>query len=300
MNQIEFEVGGKYENMKGTYEVLSINDETMQIRWETGEEAETDIDFQRRIIERMEFEEQRLIEKKAKKAKKAAGGGRVKFEGLKESDFSKKVSGTIWRRRSCLGGAVKVFSDSGRPDSDHLDIKSWSIARKPMIQWADVRHRNPDIFSYQGKFFVRLNEDKLYCGYCIERSKKAEKNLGDWDVFLAWLADNENEQHLRDIAFDRNLGIYQFNKDGDIAWKIHSSGDEWRLDKKGQEKPLDSLADFLKKLSEGSRRIDLQIAKTMDKKEVVEKGINVADDISGIFESLFPIYKASAINGFSA
>jgi hypothetical protein len=72
------------------------------------------------------------------------------------------------------------------------------------------------------------------------------------------------------------------------------------VDKKGQEKSLDSLSDFLKKLSEGSRRIDLQIAKAIDKNEVVEKGVNIADDISGIFESLFPIYKASAFNGSSA
>jgi hypothetical protein len=294
MNQIEFEVGGKYENMKGIYEVLSINDDTMQIRWETGEEAETGIDIQRRIIERMEFEQQQLVEKKAKKAKKADRTGRAKFEGLKESDFSKKVSGTIWRRRSCLGGAVKVFSDS-----DRLDIKSWSIARKPMIHWADVRHRNSEIFNYQGKFFVRLNEDKLYFGYCIERCKKAEENIGDWDVFLHWLLNKENEQHLKDLAFDRNLKIYQFNKDGEIAWKIFSANGEWRLDKKGQEKTLDSLSEFLKQLSEGSRRIDLQIAKAIDKKEVIEKGINIADDISGIFESLFPLYKASAFNGFS-
>ena len=294
MNQFEFEVGGKYENMKGTYEVLSINEETMQIRWETGEEIETDIDFQRRIIERMEFEQQQLVEKKAKKAKKADGAGRVKFEGLKESDFTKKVSGTIWRRRSCLGGAVKVFSDS-----DRLDIKSWSIARKPMIQWADVTHRNPEIFNYQGKFFVRLNEDKLFFGYCIERSKKAEKNLGDWDVFLEWLQDGGNEQHLRELAFDRNLIIYQFNKDGDIAWKINAADGQWRLEKKGQEKTIESLPDFLKKLSEGSRRIDLQIAKSMEKKEVIEKGVGIADDISSIFESLFPIYKASAFSGSS-
>ena len=292
MNQFEFEVGGKYENMKGTYEVLSINDDTMQIRWETGEEVETDINFQRRIIERMEFEQQQLVEKKTKKAKKADGGGRVKFEGLTEGDFTKRVSGTIWRRRSCLGGAVKVFSDS-----DRLDIKSWSIARKPMIQWADVRHRNPEIFNYQSKFFVRLNDDQLFCGYCIERSKKAEKNLGDWDVFLSWLQEKENEQHLKELAYDRNLSIYQFNKDGDIAWKINSADNQWLMDKKGQEKIIDSLSEFLKKLSEGSRRIDLQIAKSIDKSEVIEKGINIANDISGIFESLFPIYKATALNG---
>ena len=93
--------------MKGVYEVISMGNETMQIRWENGEEVTTDIDFQKRIIERMDFEERLRMEKKAKKARKASGG-RVKFEGLQDSDFSGKVSGTTWRRRSCLGGAVKV------------------------------------------------------------------------------------------------------------------------------------------------------------------------------------------------
>lgn len=287
MNEIEFEVGGKYENMKGTYEVLSINDDTMQIRWETGEEAETDIDFQRRIIERMAFEQQ-LKNKKAKKAQKITGNGRSSFEGLKESDFSKKVSGTIWRRRSCLGGVVKIFSES-----DRFDIKSWSIARKPMIQWADVQHRNPDIFHYQAKFFVRLNEDKLYCGYCIEHSKKVEENIGDWNRFINWLMDESNEQHLKELAFDKNLKIYHLNKDGDTVWEIHSTDNKWRLNKKGQEKVFDSLPEFLNKFSESSRRIDLQIAKSMDQKDVIAKGADIADDISAIFESLFPIYEAS-------
>ncbi len=294
MNEIEFEVGGKYENMKGTYEVLSINDETMQIRWETGEEAVTDIDFQRRIIERMEFEQNQLEKKKAKKAKKAASGGRVKFEGLKESDFSKKISGTIWRRRSCLGGSVKVFSES-----DRFDIKSWSIARKPMIQWADVKHRNSDIFSYQGKFFVSLSEENLYCGYCIEHSKKTGNNTGDWGRFLSWLMSESNEQHLKELAFDRNLMICHLNKDGEIAWKIHSTDKKWKLNKKGEEKVVDSLPEFLKTVSEESRRVDLQITKSMNKKDVVAKGANIADDISAIFESLFPIYEASVAEGDS-
>ncbi|MFO8084385.1 MAG: hypothetical protein R6U27_08710 [Desulfobacterales bacterium] len=288
MNQIEFEVGGKYENMKGTYEVLSINDETMQIRWESGEEAVTEIDFQRRIIERMEFEQNQLEKKKAKKAKKVTAGGRIKFEGLKESDFSKKVSGTIWRRRSCLGGSVKIFSES-----DRFDIKSWSIARKPMIQWADVQHRNPDIFNYQGKFFVCLGEKKLYCGYCIEHSKKIEDNVGDWNRFVNWLMAESNEQHLKEMAFDRNLAVYNLNKDGEIVWKIHSTEKKWKLNKKGQEKVLDSLPEFLKKFSESSRRVDLQIAKSMDKEEVIGKGPDIADDISVVFESLFPLYEAS-------
>lgn len=294
MNQIEFEVGGRYENMKGVYEVLSIGDDTMQIRWENGEEVTTEIDFQKRIIERMEFEKRQRIEKKAKKARKV-GGGRVKFEGLKESDFSRKVSGTTWRRRSCLGGAVKVF-----PDSERYDVKSWSIARKPMIQWADISHRNPDIFNMQGKFFVRLGEEKLFCGYGIERPGKVEDGKGDWNAFLKWLKEEQNEQRLKEIAFDRNLIVYHFNKDGDVAWKIRSNDNQWLIDKKGSEKPLESLHGFLDEYSNGSRRLDLQIAKAIDKEDVISKGVGIADDISRVFEVLFPIYEASASNGSHA
>ncbi len=291
MNQIEFEVGGRYENMKGIYEVLSIGDDTMLIRWENGEEATTEIDFQKRIIERMDFEKRQGIEKKARKAQKA-DGGRGKFEGLTENDFSRKVSGTTWRRRSCLGGAVKVF-----PESDRHDLKSWSIARKPMIHWADAKHRNPGIFDLQSKFFVRLSDDKLFCGYCIERPGKTDDGKGDWDAFLAWLKEEQNERKLKEIAFDRSLVVYQFNKDGEVSWKIRPVDDKWMIEKKGSEKPLESLHGFLEDFSSAARRMDLQIAKAMDKEDVIAKGIGIAEDISRVFENLFPLYEASLSNG---
>jgi len=53
MTHIEFEVGEKYENMKGIYEVLSIDKNTMRIRWESGEEITTTLSLQSRIIMRM-------------------------------------------------------------------------------------------------------------------------------------------------------------------------------------------------------------------------------------------------------
>ena len=57
MNHIEFEVGKKYENMRGVYEVLSIDPNTMRIRWESGEEITTNISLQSQIIERMRREQ---------------------------------------------------------------------------------------------------------------------------------------------------------------------------------------------------------------------------------------------------
>ena len=58
MSETGFEVGSTYENEKGTYEVLSIDErkDTMVIKWESGEEVSTAIGFQRRIIKRMRHE----------------------------------------------------------------------------------------------------------------------------------------------------------------------------------------------------------------------------------------------------
>ena len=56
MNIIKFEVGQRYENMKGIYEVVSVDGNTMRIRWESGEEIITSMSLQRQIIMRMERE----------------------------------------------------------------------------------------------------------------------------------------------------------------------------------------------------------------------------------------------------
>lgn len=292
MSQIEFKIGGKYENMKGPYEVLSMDGDYMHIRWESGEEITTEVDFQRRVIERMQFEREQRSAKKAKKMKKAAGATQVKFEGFQKDDFSRKIAGTTWRRRSCLGRMVKVF-----PDSDRFDIKSWSIARKPMIQWADTNHRNPENFNFQGKFFVRLDEDSLYCGFCIERPKDSESENGDWDAFMDWLMKKENEERLKELAIDHELSILNLKRDGNTGWKVEPDNDDWKLIKNGKEKPLQSLPQFLNDLTGNGKRVDLYISKEMEKDDAISRSDKIADVISRTFESLFPIYEASAVNG---
>jgi hypothetical protein len=57
MSIIQFEVGEKYENMKGVYEVLSVEGNSMRIRWESGEEIMTTVILQRQIIMRIAQEQ---------------------------------------------------------------------------------------------------------------------------------------------------------------------------------------------------------------------------------------------------
>jgi len=52
----EFTVGDTYENEKGQFSVISMEQEDMVIRWKNGEEIETSIEFQGRIQERRQWE----------------------------------------------------------------------------------------------------------------------------------------------------------------------------------------------------------------------------------------------------
>ncbi|MBE2222796.1 MAG: EVE domain-containing protein [Anaerolineae bacterium] len=66
-----FEINGKYENRKGKYTVLEINDPKMLVRFDDGTEAELRIELQARIWENIAAE---IEAKEAKKITRAASG----------------------------------------------------------------------------------------------------------------------------------------------------------------------------------------------------------------------------------
>jgi hypothetical protein len=70
-----FEVGAIYENMKGSYEVISIYKNEMVIRWDNGNEIATTVDLQKRIIARMTLEKE---SEHRERQKKAPGGKGIK------------------------------------------------------------------------------------------------------------------------------------------------------------------------------------------------------------------------------
>ena len=74
MEMIKFKVGDQYENVKGSFTVLSIDKDEMRIRWENGEEITTSAMLQNQIIRRMrrEEEERQKAEADAEKKKKRA------------------------------------------------------------------------------------------------------------------------------------------------------------------------------------------------------------------------------------
>ena len=57
--EFEFSVDESYENEKGQFKVVSIDGDTMVIRWKNGEEVQTSAEFQGRIQGRRQWEQKR-------------------------------------------------------------------------------------------------------------------------------------------------------------------------------------------------------------------------------------------------
>lgn len=137
MSPVTFEVGKKYKNMKGCYEVVSVDGNAMRIRWDDGEEVDTTVIMQRRIIERMKREGLDVPSADAATAKaKTRGSG-----GVNESPGSrvdeKKVG--IKKRYLKTRKVCKVTFRLPRAvagDADHVsvvgDFNDWNATATPM------------------------------------------------------------------------------------------------------------------------------------------------------------------------
>jgi len=288
--EFEFEVGQKYENVKGVYEVLSVEDDMMTIQWETGEQASTSVDFQKRIIERIQFEIELREEKKAGKARRKGRASTSKlgeqFKGFSESDFKKTISGTKWRNRNCLGGAVtkKLLPVK-------IPINSWAVSRKTAIHWQDMDHHRLADSRTQAKLFALIDETDLSYGFFIERGNKRAEDTSDWNAYVAWLKKENNEALLNKIVSEHLLRI-DVKSGESVIGQIDAHEGKWKLKRQSDSEDIGSLAEFFDKIPANSK-IDLQIYQKAAKAEVLAHGEKIADDISALFGFLMPLYEAS-------
>jgi hypothetical protein len=295
MIDIEFKVGQEHENMKGVYKVLSIHKDTLSICWESGEEVTTPAALQNRIIERMQ-RERALIRGKKKGGKSKTKQPKLpkhvtKFEGLKEEDFARNLAGGAWRHHDSLGGEVAV-----RLNPDESDIASWPRYGFSEIYWADFDHRCHDDSRLQARFFARLDKDSLYFGLCIGGANETEDAKDDWNAFIAWLKDPENESWLQKVVSEHDCSLYDIQEEQAFGGAIMSAGGKWRLSNEGKEQEIESLSDFLDGLAKNGTPVDLQIAQTVEKDKVVRRGVKIADDIARLFELMMPLYEACVVS----
>ncbi len=287
-DRVEFEVGKTYENMKGPFTVLSIKGDEMTIRWDHGEQISTSVDLQRRIIERMEDEKEKAAKAK-QKAKSGAGRSQRSakaFPGFQEDDFKDVVGGTVWRNRQNIGGAV-----TSRLASDRFRFNSWAASKIPLVAWLDGRLKDGADESTLAKFFAKVDTSTLSYGFYIEHPEGS--GASDWEPFLAWLSDGENEAWLLEICVEHDLVVRDMSATG-FNGVLRPEGEGWSLERPdGESEAVASLSEFLKKIPE-DRRADLQIARILEKAEAVEKGAAIAEEMAALFNKMMPLYAASA------
>lgn len=291
MDGIRFEVGGKYENMKGVFEVIAIRRDSMDIRWESGEEISTPIELQQRIIERMqhekEMEEAKALQK-AKKSKASSSRAGKQFSGLEAGDFSNTVSKTSWRGRGQLGGAV-----AQRFKTKQFKFNSWAVLRKPEVNWLDVKRQKQEDLPQQGKFFARVEDGHLYFGLTVPAPVSPETDASDWHRLMDWLAKPENDAWLKKQCLAHELYLCDLGKQG-FSGKIEPKEDQWVNEQaEKSESGLEPLSAFLSACV-NSNGMDLRFQKQIDKKTAIDKKQGIAGDMATLFETLMPIYAAIA------
>ena len=290
MNDTHFEIGSTYENEKGVYEVLSIDKrtDTMVIKWESGEEVATAIGFQKRILERMQREREEAKFGNGLKRHKGRASGGAKFGGFQEADFSGGVTGTNWRTQKALGGVVTALLASDPPH-----MKSRAVSRMPEVHWANPDRNGQDNDNLEAKLFVKLDQENMYYGFYVMRSDDKSQTEGDWHGFVKWLSDGENESWLKEIVDEYDLRIYDSkNKQKPFDGRIEVKDGNWHLTAEKAEQSIASLADFLKGLPD-TAAVDLHIAKISAKDDALVRAGEIAGDISTLFDTLMPLYKAA-------
>ncbi|MEY2484201.1 MAG: hypothetical protein QOK24_2729 [Verrucomicrobiota bacterium] len=285
-----FRTGERYENRRGLFEVISIDGDSMRLRWDTGAEVATSVALQAKILANMDRE---LAEASAEKRGKVPRSFGEFFRGLQPADFADDVTGTHWRSREQLGGAVTKLLEVGEP------FNSWSIYGRSEIHWASVSRYGLTHPSLQTKFFARANPLEILVGVYLERSDKPTDNQDDWLRFVAWLAQplhaswlHATLRHSGSVITNpytdwSNLSFYgsMTPTEGGYSWARPGQADV--------DFPPDQLIHVLGNLSK-EHWLNLVLGRAISKAAALAQAERIAGTIADLFNGLLPVYQSRA------
>lgn len=287
-----FVEGMVYENRRGSFKIICIQDQKMRIQFDDGEQVNTTISDQARILGNMEREQQARQPAKSQRPKYPRWYG-SSFTGFQDSDFKDDVTGTRWRSREHLGGAV-----TARLNSDQI-FSSWAIYGQPNIHWATLKHRDPTHTHVQAKFLITLNPHHLNVGFYIERDNQEGAARKDWNSFLKWLSGNNNAHLIHQVMLSHNLQIldpYRLVYPTSLKLMIvpTQAGFEIKNDHESLEsfnpeelpKKLEYLA-----LVHSDHWLNILCGRCLTKSTVLASGSDIVSQIVDIFNVLLPAYE---------
>lgn len=283
MAEVRFVVGGVYRNRNGEYEVLSVDPAggRMEVRFQDGRRQSLDMSTQSRIVQNMTLDAKIEAAQSAppprapRRVSKTLGR---EFQGMLPEDFTGTVTGTTWRGKKSLGGAVvaQLEQHFRRP-----------FASNPVYRVAQIflsHHpfsvlKDPDESRRLAKYIVRAEPEGLLYGFYAELPPKGSP---DWRRLIESL---RRDAALRDL-------VTALEAEG-----LHLEGYCWRG--AGRE-PLwpegatwdDRLRELEAPISEDKYR-DLWLVRRLSVQEALDRGTELAGDIGDLFVRLAPVYEAA-------
>jgi hypothetical protein len=283
---LKFEVGGVYENMKGAYEVVSIQKDAMLIRWHNGGELLTSMELQKRIIERMDLDKKSQEQKEARRqssSEKPSPKKAPPFVGFREEDFKRTAKNTTWRGRGSVGGAViKALN------SDQMDFGAWGLTTRPEVHWIEKLRHARKIAGQGIGFFARVDERNLFYGVYIQPANTTDNPPNGAVAFGTWLAQSENESWLKQVFTNNNLSLLDIS-DKVLAHVITCSGGHWEYKEGKTRHKIESLSAFLA-LQSNANLADLRIETKISKDDALTAGKSIVNTLCTLFQTLMPLY----------
>jgi len=288
--KIEFNVDEQYENEKGIFKVVSIHRDQMVIRWEDGEETRTDIALQRRIAERRQWEkDKRLADINAvqeARRKSASKTPKAVFAGIAATDFKNNCHGTTWRSRNQLGGAV-----SKSIKTDRFKFNSWAFGREPEMHVQDIRHHASATPADEARFFVRIDDQHLYYGFCVTRPENRDGNPTCWSALREWLTKMENEQAVHTLAINHHLtACHRAQPTAGIKAAPEDGG--WVFEDSAEPLPEATLSAYFDRVPP-SEPCETELFAVLAKEDAVACNRDIAPQIAQLFADLIPLYQVA-------
>lgn len=297
-----FEVGKTYRNRKGEYEVVSLDEPRMVIRYTDGSVLRTRVDVQARIWRNIQMEARVEQEKQRAEARprlRRRGGRRgLDFQGLEDHDFQEGVGGTSWRARTSFGGRLA----QRMTDTTPYFFQSYAIYRRAVIHVAQLEHYSAKTKWQEAKFVFSLNAKRASFGFLIEKNEGPMDGTWHWPNMVDALHKSaslrqEIEAAMRKHKLQWELYVWE---DGGLIARVWRDKEKLLCESQdGAEQEATSLPEFVTRLRglDADKWADLWLVTYMPKEKALAAGPGLVDPVAEVLRVLLPLYEASTRQG---
>jgi hypothetical protein len=285
-----FEVGKTYRNRKGEYEVVSLDNDDMVIRYEKdGTLLETSVEIQARIWRNIRWDrEARRRRRETARSRRRRRRG-AQFTGLKATDFQDGVRGTSWRARTGLGGLLaRKMSEKTRHE-----FQSYAVPRRPEAHVVRIQYYDRSTSERNAKFQIALDENVAQYGFYVEKGQDPADENWDWGRFIAAIDQDEALQDEIE-EFMWQLALRWLIPGLSAQVEAASEGLIWKSEE--DDPQTITWSDFVERLGTiepGQQSNNLYLYAQMDKDQAIEAQLDIASPVVEVFQALLPLYNAS-------